>query len=414
MQFRYFYGSQADQFSFIRIPKLLLVDPTFAPLSIPAKLLYAVLLDRMTLSSKNGWFDDENRVYIIYQIGEIQDDLGFTKKKAMELLAELEEFGLLEKKRRGQGLPNILYVKSFLVDKGGARSADNGTSGEIPDPSRSAENGTSDGRQTTVRKTGKGQVTTESGTGMQEKSRIYESRETAAVTKTGSEVTNPAPQSAMSAETATDMEDPEVQETALLVGSEVQETALLDDPEVQKSALLEVTKSAPLEVPKSAPLRNKTNMNHTYRNYIDSYRILSAGGDAIRCDEEAITRADAYRELIKENISYDDLLIAHSTDHEQIDGIVDLILETVLTQGQYILIASNQYPAEVVRSKFLKLNYGHIEYVLHCMHTNTTKVKNIRKYLLAVLFNAPSTMDGYYQAEVNHDMPQLAVRHRVC
>ena len=73
-------------------------------------------------------------------------------------------------------------------------------------------------------------------------------------------------------------------------------------------------------------------------------------------------------------------------------------------------IASNLYPAEIVRSKFLKLGHEHIEYVLDCLDTNTTKVRNIKKYLLAVLFNAPSTMNGYYLAEVNHDMPQYARR----
>ncbi len=87
----------------------------------------------------------------------------------------------------------------------------------------------------------------------------------------------------------------------------------------------------------------------------------------------------------------------------------DQILETVVGTRDEILIASSRYPAEVVRSKFLKLNYFHIEYVLHCLRQNTSKVKNIRKYLLATLFNAPSTMDGYYQAEVNHDMPQYAL-----
>ena len=75
-----------------------------------------------------------------------------------------------------------------------------------------------------------------------------------------------------------------------------------------------------------------------------------------------------------------------------------------ISRKEYMLIASSSYPAEVVRSKFLKLQYSHIEYVLFCMERNTTKVNNIKKYLLAALFNAPSTIDGYYRAEVNHDM----------
>ena len=114
MRFDYFYGSQAEQFSFIRIPRILIKDPRFSPLSVYAKMLYAVLLDRMSLSSKNGWFDEDNRVYIIYPTAEAQEDLGIGKKKALEVMSELVEFGLLEKKRRGLGLPNLLYLKSFM------------------------------------------------------------------------------------------------------------------------------------------------------------------------------------------------------------------------------------------------------------------------------------------------------------
>lgn len=88
---------------------------------------------------------------------------------------------------------------------------------------------------------------------------------------------------------------------------------------------------------------------------------------------------------------------------------LDLILETVLCRNNEIVVASNKYPAELVRSKFLKLTSSHIEYAMGCMKSNTTKVHNIKKYLLATLFNAPSTISGYYQAEVNHDYPQFAV-----
>ena len=114
MRFDYYYGSQADQFSFIRIPRVMIKDPVFAVLSAYAKLLYSVLLDRMSLSSKNGWFDEENRVYIVYPVTEAQADLGIGKKKAMEVIAELVDFGLLEKKRRGQGLPSLLYAENVL------------------------------------------------------------------------------------------------------------------------------------------------------------------------------------------------------------------------------------------------------------------------------------------------------------
>lgn len=105
----------------------------------------------------------------------------------------------------------------------------------------------------------------------------------------------------------------------------------------------------------------------------------------------------------------DILLERYPFDKELLNGIFDLILETVLCRNNEIVVASNKYPAELVRSKFLKLTSSHIEYAMGCMKSNTTKVHNIKKYLLATLFNAPSTISGYYQAEVNHDYPQFAV-----
>ena len=92
-----------------------------------------------------------------------------------------------------------------------------------------------------------------------------------------------------------------------------------------------------------------------------------------------------------------------------VQGIYELILEMVLCKNEYVVIASSSYPAELVKSKFLKLDYSHVEYVLGCFQSNTTKVKNIKKYLLAALFNASSTISGYYRAEVNHDMPQFVI-----
>lgn len=143
MEFDYYYGSQADQFSFIRIPRMLLTEDTFSSLTLQSKMVYSILLDRMSLSMKNGWFDEENRVYIIYQISEIQADLGFSKRKAMDYLSELEEFGLVKKKKRGFGLPSIIYVKSFMIQKNYARSIKTGTSAEKKILSRSARISTS-------------------------------------------------------------------------------------------------------------------------------------------------------------------------------------------------------------------------------------------------------------------------------
>ena len=117
MVFDYFYGKQADQFAFYRVPKMLFAEEKFWNVSTDAKMLYGILLDRMNLSAENGWLDEEGRVYIIFTIGEIKSSLGCAEKKAVKLLDELEKkCGLIERKRQGLGKPNLIYVKNFVSD----------------------------------------------------------------------------------------------------------------------------------------------------------------------------------------------------------------------------------------------------------------------------------------------------------
>ena len=119
---------------------------------------------------------------------------------------------------------------------------------------------------------------------------------------------------------------------------------------------------------------------------------------------EAKESFERYRDLILENIDYDVLASDPHVDREQLDEIVDLVQETVCSTRSRIRVAGNDYPAEVVRSKLLKLNSEHIRFVTDCLKQNTTRIRNIRQYLLTVLFNAPSTMNSYYTALVAHDM----------
>lgn len=116
IKFSYYYGKEADQYSFFKIPKILYTDSIFKTLSSDAKVLYAILLDRMSLSMKNGWLDDENKVFIIFTIEEIEETMNIGRNKAINIMKEIQDFGLIEKKRRGLGKPNIIYVKSFLVE----------------------------------------------------------------------------------------------------------------------------------------------------------------------------------------------------------------------------------------------------------------------------------------------------------
>ena len=116
MQYEYFYGAQAEQFSFYRIPKALVTEPNFRELSTDAKVLYGILLDRMSLSLKNQWLDAQNKVYIIFTVEEIMDALNCANQKATRLMVELEkQAGLIERKRQGLGRPNLIYVKNFAA-----------------------------------------------------------------------------------------------------------------------------------------------------------------------------------------------------------------------------------------------------------------------------------------------------------
>lgn len=369
MTFDYYTGSQAEQFSFIRIPKVLLLHETFSSLSIQAKLLYAVLLDRMSLSVKNHWVDSKNRAYIIYPVEEIVQDLGFTRKKAMDVLAELEKFGLVTKKRRGRGLPNYLYVMNFL-------------SGIMQQESLNSHKGHDTFGTSEIRPT------------------AWSMRSTEYDTSAGKLI------HVRSTEDGTSERRGEILEVQKQASPEVPEPVLQEVPE---SAPLEVPKPAFQEVPKSTPLKNKTYMNQTDRNQtgkanILSYPIRSSAGDGMGLDEERSSSIVLLRKQVRARIGYEDLLISHSGDREIIDGIVELILEVELSGKPEMVIAGDSFPTELVRERFQRLHEDHIEYVLECINESAVRVRNMKKYLLAALLNATSTIGSYYSMLVRSDM----------
>ena len=326
MTFNYFYGTEADQFSFYRIPKALFTDSYFKDLSSDAKILYGLMLDRMSLSIKNQWFDDKNRAYIYFSIEDIMELLNCGRNKAIKSMRELDDetgIGLIEKRRQGFGKVNVIYVKTFMPEK--------------TDEKKFEEELKKFKKQTSVEN--------------EEPAEVYNSNFMKSQNQTSRSPEN---------------------------------------------KLQEVYISNP----------NNTNLSDTEMNDNKSNPIISV--DEKRFDSDNRSEDyQAYENLVKETIDYESLEVTHHDDMRQVDEIVNLIVETVMCKNDKILIASNWYPASLVKKKFLMLTYSHIEYVLHCMRGNTTKVKNIKKYLLAALFNAPSTMNGYYQAEVNHDMPGL-------
>ena len=305
IQFDYYRGMEAEQYSFYRVPKILFTAECFKELSCEAKVLYGLLLDRMSLSMKNHWLDEEERVYIIFTVEEIAELLNCGTQKAVKLLKELDSekgIGLIEKKRLGLGRPNVIYVKNFLVQKNDEEN------GDMPDL-QNCENHNSGVVKTTIQ-----------------------------------------------------------------------------------------------ECPKSQS--NNTDINKTENNETESSNILS---NLIYPEKEKtideVEQRNTYREIIRENISYE--CFQNDTPHarEEVDELVELMVEVMVMPDQgKIRIAGEDKLVSLVKSQFMKLTHAHIEYVCLCLNKNTTKVGNIKSYLLTALYNSIMTINHYYQAEVNHDL----------
>ena len=171
----------------------------------------------------------------------------------------------------------------------------------------------------------------------------------------------------------------------------------LEDP-TQEKPTLENPTQLNKDIQSKDPRITDPSSTHSIPSLSPPPAGTAAASPLERKGTEAATQSavEIYREIIKENIEYDHLLRHSKIDREELDGIVELLAETVCTARKTIRVAGDDYPAELVKAKLLKLNSGHIEFVMDCMRENTTKIRNIKKYLLAVLFNAPSTMGSYY------------------
>ena len=337
-QFDYFRGMEAEQYSFYRVPKVLFTAECFKSLSCEAKVLYGLMLDRMSLSIKNRWFDEEDRVYIIFTVEEIAELLNCGTQKAVKLMKELDDnqgIGLIEKKRLGLGKPNVIYVKNFILKE----KCSPEQRGKAPENLGNTQN-----------------------------SENHNSR----IVKT------------------TNQELPESQ---------------FKNDENHTSRIVEITTQ---EVPNSQSNNtdiNNTDFNETDFNEIDSIQsyLSPSAGEVRPVGEDVIERMETYRALIQENIDYECFL--DRREKEDVDELIELMVEILMMPDDSVVrIGGADKPVSVVKSRFLKLTYSHIEYVLFSLHRNTSKVANIRAYLLTTLYNSSMTMNHYYQAEVNHDL----------
>lgn len=374
MQLDYFYGGEADQFSFYRIPKVLFSGGNFKGMGIEAKVLYGLMLDRMSLSIRNGWLDEKGRVYIYYTLEDAIDMIGYGHNKVVRMFKELETIGLIERKKQGLGKPTMIYVKNFIP------------ASDKTDPQKFSPASGPSGQDTEA---------PEDETPAFQADVPEESQENHPL-----KPTNQFPIQ-------------EVQ-TSQIGKSGHADSSFLPDGEVQTSEMGKprLPKNGSLDFPKGES--NKTDNNNTEvsdTDYLSSPPIPPARPEVCGIAERGemdsmMDEMELYRELIQENIEYEILVHDNPHDADLIDGYVELMVESCCTRSGDIRVNKQYLPAAVVKSRFLKLTREHITYVMDCMKKNTTRIGNIKAYMLSALYNAPVTMDQYYTSLVSYDNAQ--------
>lgn len=382
LKFDYYYGVQSEQFSFYRIPRLLIKDQHFKGLSSDAKLLYGLMLDRMALSMKNHWLDNENRAYIIYSISNVMEDINCSKPTCVKIMKELDSFGLIERKRKGLGKPDIIYVKNFAVledsQEQDEESSDAADTFEENKPVMSNENITSEGKQDELPEVKDFNFNNEAyGLEMVETEEIFKEKEQI------------SPNVGVNSGISKKSELPEVKDFNFWN---------------EKTLTSGGKESLPLEVKNLAPNYNNNNYNNQSYNYINQSNLSSQADQACKDEIDTIGNTDAYIQQIKKNLDYDFYVTNDVVymDKDLLKELFVIICDVVCTKSETIKISGYVYSCDYVRSKFLRLTSNHVMYVMDCIKNTTTKIANIKAYLLVALFNAPSTIDHYYQQEIRH------------
>ena len=343
IEFDYYYGAESEQFSFVRVPRVLFTDKEhFGDLSNDAKLLYGLLLDRMSLSRRNNWFDEQNRVYIVFTIDEIEDMLDVSHDKANNLLKELDDvngIGLISKKRRGLGLPSILYVKNFIIN-GRERTSSDSMSELQEEPednvltSRNMENRFQEVRKTEIQKS-------EKQTSGNPKNRLQEVRNL-------------------------DSNYIDINNTEL---------SYIENQSIHQS--------------RAAP----QNFSPGTLKKVEAYDGLIDGIDRKAVEEE-----------VKVQIDYD-CLVSHqdSSVVHMAEEIKDLMVD-VLCGERSVVSEGKRVSEETAKAAYRKITFEHVQYVMQSLVSYPDKISRIDRFLTTSLFNSVYTLTNSTFAGFEHDM----------
>lgn len=395
MKFDFYYSEESEQYSFYSVPKMFFTLERFTGLSAMSKLLYGFLLDRMSLSRKRNWIDDKNRAYIKYSLNAITKDMGVSKNSVIKYMRELQEFGLIMK-FPNEGMEDIIYVMDFSRVK----QADNSYSNN-----KSSNNGDV----------------------------LYLDNQTAGdeyKTDTGQACNAPPDFNATIA--LNNRNDTKKIQDAGCKGDSTLRGGSKFEP-VQKMNQFKNCTGSKSELVQNLHHPHKENDNNIYNNInnqstktdkIDRYIYnnpsinqsnlsISHTGKIDRIDktgkETQISGVNAntvyahIRDLVKKNIDYD-IMIERQECKDWYDEYYNLIVEVLTRQKDTIRISGEDYSADMVRERFMKLNGLDLQYVHEQMSRTTSDIKNIKAYLTKALFNAPTTRASYWESRVNHDL----------
>lgn len=358
----YFYGNQAEQYSFYRIPKALFTDKRYKGVSVDAKVLYGLLLDRMSLSARNEWFDSDRKVYIYFTLEDAISLLGYGKDKAVKLFKELDVtsgIGLIERKKQGQGRPTRIYVKNFIIPDEPEPSAEQDTPSDPEPPSPP---------QTSP-------APAEYQTSENQKSQTADNAEN----KT-SEKPNPAFPGSAEVKASEKPKSAQRQTRSLDCG-------ISDSNKTDKSDT-EFSDTDPSFNPPSPTHQTSPPAKHP----------------SAKRRKRMMDEMETYREIIEENIDCRALLREYPYDGDVLNGLVEMMVEVCCTRREFTRVNQSDLPTEVVKSHFLKLTHEDIICVMDCLSKNTTKITNLKAYLLTALYNAPMLSAQYYRSLASHDI----------
>ena len=330
--FNYFSVDGIDKFTFYRLPKKLVIGDQFRELSCEAKIFYGLLIDRASLSKRNQWVDENKHIYVYFKLDELMELLNIGKNKAISVFKELDDIGLIIRKKQGQGKPTKIYVMNFSDTVETSENADVEANSQTSDPKQEKE------VQTPKKQT------SEKNTSTQE----------------------------------------------------------VQTPEKQTSDGLN-TGSQPFPY-----YMNKTEMNKTNLSIFHSTQVGSQEIDTNTVPTNGMNEENEYtaiEEKVKEQIEYDYLLDTVKLAKNTLNLIVSLIADVYLHRVKSLLVEGIEIPEFQIVREYEKLDSGHIEYIFECLENQTKKsqIQNIRKYLRVCLYNAPHTMEMYYDQMVNYD-----------